>query len=126
MTAFDVPPPKVATHTTRVLRLRLKDKHASSLQDLARQVNFVWNFCNEHSLKVLERERRFCSAYDIHPFLAGAGKAGLGLHSQSVQAIADEYVTRRKQFKKRKLRWRVSSGPRRPGGSGRAGALAVG
>ena len=76
MTAFDVPPPKVATHTTRVLRLRLKDKHASSLQDLARQVNFGWNYCNEHAMRVLEREQRFCSAYDIHPFLAGAGKAG--------------------------------------------------
>ena len=96
-----------------MLRLRLKDKHARQLLDLSREVNFVWNYCNEHSIKVLERERRFCSAYDLHPYMKGAAKEGLALHSQTVQAIADEYVTRRKQFKKRKLRWRVSTGPRR-------------
>ncbi len=106
------PSPDIAL-TTRVLRLRLKDKHDKHLSELARQVNFVWNFCNEHSLKVLQRENRFCSAYDIHPYLAGAAKEGLALHSQTVQAIADEYVTRQRQFKKRQLRWRVSFGARR-------------
>ena len=34
---------------------------------------------------------------------------GIPLHSQTVQAIAEEYATRRKQFKKAKLRWRVSN-----------------
>ena len=32
---------------------------------------------------------------------------------KTIQAIAEEYVTRRKQFKKSKLRWRVSKGSRR-------------
>jgi hypothetical protein len=31
----------------KVLRLRLKDKHAKLLRDLAGEVNFVWNYCNE-------------------------------------------------------------------------------
>lgn len=99
--------------TTRVLHLRLKDKHAAWLTELSGEVNFVWNYCNEHSMKVLAREHRFCSAYDIHPYLAGAAKEGSHLHSQTLQAIADEYVVRRKQFKKPRLRWRVSTGPRR-------------
>ena len=42
---------------TRVLRCRLKDKHATLLAVQAREVNLVWNYCNELSIKVLERER---------------------------------------------------------------------
>jgi len=30
-----------------VLRLQFKDKHAKFLRDLAGEVNFVWNYCNE-------------------------------------------------------------------------------
>ena len=37
----------------------------------------------------------------------------MGLHSQTVQAITEEYVTRRRQFKKTKLRWRVSRGSKK-------------
>ena len=35
------------------------------------------------------------------------------LHSDAVQAINEEYVTRRRQFKKPKLRWRCSRGAKR-------------
>src|SRR5258707_12088427 len=101
------------TDTTRVLRLRIKDRHAGLLQELARDVNFVWNYCNELAGKVWQREGRFLSGYDFHPFTKGAGKAGLHLHSQTIQAIGDEYATRRKQARKVKLRWRVSGGTRR-------------
>src|ERR1700736_3988765 len=41
----------------RVLRLRVKEKHARWLSDLAREVNTVFNYCNELSAKVFERER---------------------------------------------------------------------
>ncbi|MFM0553585.1 transposase [Paraburkholderia sediminicola] len=99
--------------TTRVLRFRLKDKHAKLLRELACEVNLVWNFVNELSMKVWERERRFLSGYDFHPFTKGAGKAGSKLHSQTIQAIGEEYAVRRKQACKMKLRWRVSSGARR-------------
>lgn len=99
--------------STLTLHLRLKDKHDSWLSSISREVNMVWNFCNEHSYKVLRRENRFCSAFDLHPYMAGAAKEGLNLHSQTVQAIAEEYVVRRKQFKKAKLRWRASRGSKR-------------
>lgn len=97
---------------TRTLRLRLKDKHGAFLREHSRAVNFVWNFCNELSVKYFERKRAFMSAYDMQPYTRGAGKE-LGLHSQTVQAVQEEYATRRKQFKKVKLRWRVSGGSRR-------------
>lgn len=32
---------------TKTLRLRIKDKHARVLCEMAREVNQVWNFCNE-------------------------------------------------------------------------------
>jgi IS605 OrfB family transposase len=45
------------------------------------------------------------TAYDLINLTAGCG-ADLGLHSQTVQAICQEYATRRKQFGKRRLKWR--------------------
>ena len=98
---------------TRVLRLRIKDKHAKHLLEQSREVNQVWSYCNETSQRMLERERRFCTGYDLDKLTCGASKEGLSLHSQTVQAISAEYCTRRRQFKKVKLRWRVSHGSRR-------------
>ena len=98
---------------TRVLRLRIKDKHAKHLLEQSREVNQVWNYCQETSLKILARERRFCTGYDLDQLTAGATKEGLSLHSQTLQAVSAEYCTRRRQFKKAKLRWRVSHGSRR-------------
>jgi IS605 OrfB family transposase len=99
--------------TARTLRLRLKDRHAALLRAQAREVNFVWNYVNELSLKILMREGRFCSNAELDRYTAGATKEGLSLHSQTVQAISKELVTRRRQFKKRRLAWRKSGGTRR-------------
>ncbi len=98
---------------TRVLRCRLKDKHSKLLSVQAREVNLVWNYCNELSSKVWERERRFISAYEIAAYTRGVTKEGLSLHSQTVQAIAEEFVARRRQFRKVRLAWRKSGGVRR-------------
>ena len=86
---------------------RIKDSgsKASSLVKMAGAVNFVWNYCNETSLKAVRYDSKWLSGFDLNNLTAGASKE-LGIHSQTVQAIAEEYVTRRKQFKKRKLNWR--------------------
>ena len=97
----------------RTLRVRIKDKHATVLVDMARAVNLVWNYCNELSFKILERERRFCNSTELQHYLNGASKAGLCVGSAVFQQVADEFVTRRLQFKKRRLAWRKSSGVRR-------------
>jgi len=102
-----------ACSKTKVLRLRLKDKHAKFLSDLAREVNFVWNYCNELQVTMFNRERRFLSGYDFAKFTRGATKEGLHLHSQTVQAIAEEYATRRRRCRKVRLSWRKSAGSRR-------------
>ncbi len=100
---------------TRVLRLRVKDKHASWLSGLAREVNTVFNYCNELSVKVFERERRFLSGFDFWPFLKGVTRGDCALHPpiQAVQEIAEEYARRRRQHRKVRLAWRRSGGARR-------------
>jgi putative transposase len=99
----------------RVLRLRVKDKHAPLLRGLAREVNTVFNYCNELSVKVFERERRFLSGFDFWPFLKGVTRGDCALHLpvQAVQEIAEEYARRRRQHRKIRLAWRKSGGARR-------------
>ena len=101
------------TELTKTIQVRLKDKHSSMLAKQAKEVNMVWNFVQETSMKILEREQRFCSAYDLNKYTTGCTKEGVSLHSQTVQAVNEEYVTRRKQFKKRRLNWRKSGGAKR-------------
>lgn len=97
----------------RTLRVRIKDKHAKALDAMACECNMIWNFVNELSYKHTQRTGKFFSAYDIAQYTAGASKEGLKVHSQTVQGVTEEYVTRRKQFKKAKLRWRVCRGSRK-------------
>ena len=96
----------------KTLKLRVKDKHAKVLNQMACEVNMVWNYCNELSYKHLQRTGKFFSAYDIQKYLAGSTKSGLIINSKTIDAIAEEYVTRRRKYKKAKLNWRTSQGAR--------------
>lgn len=97
---------------TKTLKVRVRDKHAKQLNAMARSVNFAWNYINELSHRSITEHQKFLSGYDIDKYTQGANKE-LGLHSQTLQEISKEYVTRRKQFKKAKLNWRKSGGSRR-------------
>ncbi len=97
---------------TKTLKVRVKDKHAKQLNQMARSVNYVWNYINELSHRFIRERGRFLSGYDLQNYTKGAGKA-LGLNSATLQMIGHEYATRRKQFKKTKLNWRKSGGARR-------------
>ena len=99
--------------TAIVLRLRIKDRHAKWLSERAREANLVWNYCNELSQKVWQRERRFLSGFDFWPFLKGVTKAGLALPVQTVQEIAEQYAVKRRAARRTRLRWRKSGGVRR-------------
>ena len=72
------------------------------LNQLASAVNFVWNYVNDLCFKHLQRTGKFFSAFDLAKYTAGASKE-LSLHSQTIQAITEELILRRKQFKKAKL-----------------------
>lgn len=70
----------------------------------------VWNFCNELSSRAIRERGLFLSAFDIHPYTSGLTKLdGIHIGCTTVQEVNEEYVTRRKQFKKSRLKWRVSN-----------------
>lgn len=105
--------PKDQNKVVTTLRYRVKDaSQKNRLERLAQAVNQVWNYCNETSLNAIRNRSKFLSAIDLKNLTSGAGKE-LGINSVTVQAICEEYVMRRVQFKKRKLKWRVSRGSKR-------------
>ncbi|MDD2728972.1 transposase [Malikia sp.] len=100
-------------NTTKTLRLRLKDKHARVLRQMAREVNQVWNHINEISARAarpFSGQPRYLSGYDLQKLTAGFSQCeGISVGSGTVQVVCAEYATRRKQFKRSRLHWRVSN-----------------
>lgn len=94
---------------TKTLQVRIRDKHAPLLREMARSVNLVWNYINALSSRSIRERGRFLSEYDIDRYTSGSSKL-LGIPSGTIQCISAEYTTRRKQFKRRALRWRKSQG----------------
>ena len=95
---------------TKTLRLRIKDKHARVLSAMAREVNQVWNFCNETSHRAIRERRQWLSGYDLQKLTNGFSKCdGVLIGSPTVQQVCEDYAKARKQFKRAKLRWRVSN-----------------
>jgi transposase len=72
---------------------------------MAGAIHYVWNYCQEVSLLAFRRDKTFLSASDLHKLTAGTSK-DLRLSADTIQQVCTEYVTRRKQFKKIKLKWR--------------------
>lgn len=98
---------------TTTFRYRIKDaSELNRLDRLSCSVNFVWNYCNETSYNAIRNHGKFLSAIDLKNLTSGSAKE-LGLNSVTVQSVCEEYFTKRTQFKKRKLRWRISKGSRR-------------
>ena len=64
----------------KTLKLRIKDKNLKVLDQLASEVNFVWNYANDLGFKYLKRTGEFLSSYDIDKYTKGASKE-CGLHS---------------------------------------------
>lgn len=95
---------------TKTLKLRIKDKHARVLSAMAREVNQVWNFCNETSRRAIRERHQWLSGYDLQKLTNGYSKCdGIHIGSPTVQQVCEDYAKARKQFKKAKLRWRVSN-----------------
>ena len=51
--------------------------------------------------------------FDLNNLTSGATDYFHHIGADTIQRVNAEFATRRKQFKKSKLRWRVSSGPKR-------------
>ena len=79
-------------------------------------MNQVWNFANAASYKAARPfagQPRWLSSFDLDKLTSGAAEYFEHIGLETIQRVNAEFATRRKQFKKAKLRWRVSQGSRR-------------
>ena len=100
----------------RTLRLKVKPEGYKWLNAAAIEVNRVWNYANEVSYKAARPfagSGRRLSAFDLDKLTAGAALVFDHIGSETIQRVNAEFAARRTQFKKAKLRWRVSKGARR-------------
>src|SRR5450755_2630703 len=103
-------------YCVRTLRLKVKREGYAWLNKAATEVNQVWNYSNEVSREAARPFAgvpRWLSGFDLDKLTAGAAPYFEHIGSDTIQRVNAEFATRRKQFKKPKLRWRVSSGPKR-------------
>lgn len=105
----------------KTLSVRVRDKHAKILRRMAFEANQVWNAANAETAEwsyVPVPEVGYIhnniTAFDLQKQLKGIKKErGFIIHSTTVQEVIAVHHKSRKQFKRDKLRWRVSGGSRR-------------
>ena len=105
-----------ATTCVRTLRLKVKSEAYSWLNAAATEVNQIWNFANatcHKAARPFAGPGKWLSAYDLDKLTAGAAKYFDCIGSDTIQRVNAEFATRRRQFRKTRLRWRVSQGSRR-------------
>src|SRR5258708_543342 len=108
-----------STRCIRTLRLKVKGEAYPWLKAAAIEVNQVWNYANETNHKAshpFAGPAKWLSAFDSNNLPAGASKFFARIGSATILRVNAEFATRRKQFKKARLRWRVSGGARRSWG----------
>ncbi|MGB6489129.1 MAG: transposase [Steroidobacteraceae bacterium] len=90
-----------------VLTYRYRIKDATSgrhLEQQARAVNRVWNYCGEIQEASRRHNKRRLSGFDLIKLTFGSSKL-LGLHSDTVQAVCKQFAISRDAHRKRP-RWR--------------------
>jgi putative transposase len=111
------PSPENAAPTwIRTLRLKIKPESYPWLNAAAIEVNQVWNYANEVSARAARPfagPPRWLSSYDLDKLTASATDYFEHIGADTIQRVNAEFATRRKQFKKVKLRWRVSRGAKK-------------
>ena len=120
MTGFTVPRKPVMGRAVKIKTIHLKVKSEAWpwLDRAAVEVNQVWNYCREVSDKALEpgTERpngRWLTGFDLNNLTSGMTSYFEYIGAATIQDICQEYASKRKQFKKRSLKWRSSFGSRR-------------
>lgn len=87
-----------------VYRYRVKNLNGL-LNEQARAVNYVWNFCNDTQKHALKWNKKWPSGYDLNNLTSGSCKE-LGLHSSTINYVCEQYAKSRQQQKKRHLKYR--------------------
>src|SRR6202790_634677 len=106
----------MALSFTRTLRMKVRTEAYAWLNAAAIEVNEVFNYCNETSLKAATRtdnKRKWMSGFDLCNLTAGATAYFDKIGADTIQSICTHYAQKRQAARRVKLHWRVSSGPRR-------------
>ena len=107
--------PMTATFT-KTLRIKVKAESYGWLNAAAVEVNQVFNWSNETSMKAAMRtdvKRKWLSGFDLCSLSAGASEYFERIGSDTIQSICVHYAQKRVAAKRTKLRWRVSRGAKR-------------
>jgi putative transposase len=100
----------------RTLRQKVRPSLYGWLNRAAVEVNQVWNWANatsDRAARPFSGPPRWLTGYDLCKLSAGATDEFECIGADTIQRVVIEYATRRKQFRKTRLRWRVSRGPKR-------------
>jgi IS605 OrfB family transposase len=97
------------------MRLKIKAEAYPWLNAAAVEVNQVWNWSNATTYKArpFAGPGKWLSGFDLDKLAAGATEYFEYIGSETIQRVNAEFALRRRQFKKAKLRWRVSRGAKR-------------
>jgi putative transposase len=98
----------------RTLRFKVRSESYAWLNAAAVEANQVWNHFNATSFEAARRfagKTKWLSGYDLCNLSAGATEYFEHIGADTIQRIATEFAAKRAQFKKAKLRWRVSAEP---------------
>jgi putative transposase len=87
-----------------VYRYRVKSL-TGLLNQQARAVNDVWNYCNDRQKDSLRFNRPWLTGFDLIKLTTGSSKE-LGLHSGTVNDICQQYAKSRRQSRRPYLRYR--------------------
>lgn len=107
--------------TTLTLRLKVQPDDHAWLNEAAREVNAVWNFCNERSAEQYSRWKlgsncKPLSGFDLCNLTAGQTEHCEYIGADTIQRACGEYALKRKAAGRSRLKWRASGGPRRAPG----------
>ena len=100
----------------RTLRLKVRRETYGWFNAATVEVNEVFNYCNETSLKAATRtdtKRKWLSGFDLCDLTSGASPYFDKIGADTIQSICNHYVQKRQAARRLKLRWRVSRGPKR-------------
>lgn len=100
----------------RTLRLKVRREAYAWLNGAAMEVNTVWNWANEVSVKAAHPfagKPRWLTGFDLNNLSAGTTNYLAHIGAGTIQRVNGEYALKRRLAKRAKLRWRVSRGQRR-------------
>jgi len=101
---------------TRTLKLKVRPEAYGWLGAGAIEVNQVFNYVNEASWLAATRtdlKRKWLTGFDLCHLTSGAARYFDRIGADTIQRVCTEYAQKRGAARRRKLRWRISRGPRR-------------